>query len=77
MNNLTYLTQTDPLRFSLSSNQASMKAVVTIGNGGYEKLQYRDVPVPAVGPDDVLLNVLAAGVNRRKLILVSDGTHRL
>ena len=40
-----------------------MKAIVTTGHGGYERLEYREVPVPELGPGDVLLQVLAAGVN--------------
>jgi NADPH:quinone reductase-like Zn-dependent oxidoreductase len=40
-----------------------MKAVVTEGHGGYERLVDRDVPVPMPGPGHVLLRVLAAGVN--------------
>ncbi len=44
-----------------------MKAVVTTGNGGYEKLEYRDVPVPALAPGEVLLQVLAAGVNNTEI----------
>ena len=40
-----------------------MKAVVTRGHGGYEQLDYTDaaMPVPAAG--EVLLRVLAAGIN--------------
>lgn len=41
----------------------SMKAIVTTGQGGYEQLVWRDVPVPVPGPGEVLLQVLAAGVN--------------
>jgi len=44
-----------------------MKAVVTTGNGGYDKLVYRDVPVPALAPGEVLLRVLAAGVNNTEI----------
>ncbi|MCP4688065.1 MAG: zinc-binding dehydrogenase [Desulfobacterales bacterium] len=44
-----------------------MKAVVTTGNGGYEKLVYRDVPVPTLEPGEVLLQVLAAGVNNTEI----------
>ena len=44
-----------------------MKAVVTTGNGGYEKLVYCDVPMPIVGADEVLLQVLAAGVNNTEI----------
>ncbi len=41
-----------------------MRAVLLTGNGGYEKLEVRDdVPVPALGPDDVLIRVGAAGIN--------------
>lgn len=42
---------------------ATMKAMVTIGNGGYEQLQYCDVPLPVPGKGEVLLQVLAAGMN--------------
>ena len=38
-----------------------MKAVLTIGNGGYDKLVYGDTDVPVPGPREVLINVLAAG----------------
>lgn len=40
-----------------------MKAVVTTGHGGYDRLVYRDVPVPRPGPGEVLVRVLAAGIN--------------
>jgi len=44
-----------------------MKAIVTTGNGGYEQLVYKDVPVPDIGPGDVLVKVLAAGVNNTEI----------
>ncbi len=44
-----------------------MMAVVTTGNGGYDKLVYRQVPVPVPGPGEVLLQVLAAGVNNTEI----------
>ena len=44
-----------------------MLAVVTTGNGGYDKLDYRAVPVPVAGPGEVLLQVLAAGVNNTEI----------
>ena len=44
-----------------------MKAVVTRGNGGYDTLDYCDVPVPQPGPGEVLLQVLAAGVNNTEI----------
>ncbi len=44
-----------------------MKAVVTTGQGGLDVLDYRDVPVPSPGPGEVLLQVLAAGVNNTEI----------
>ncbi|KPM17658.1 alcohol dehydrogenase [Citromicrobium sp. JL31] len=41
-----------------------MNAVLLIGHGGVEKLQFRtDVPIPEPKPDEVLIRVTAAGVN--------------
>ena len=54
-------------RFDLDGCEQTMKAVVTIGNGGYDKLQYRDVPIPILDPGEVLLQVLAAGVNNTEI----------
>jgi NADPH:quinone reductase-like Zn-dependent oxidoreductase len=54
-------------RFDLEGCERTMKAVVTTGNGGYDKLEYRDVPIPAPGPGEVLLQVLAAGVNNTEI----------
>ncbi|MBW2411734.1 MAG: alcohol dehydrogenase family protein [Deltaproteobacteria bacterium] len=62
-----------------------MKAVITKGNGGYEQLEYRDVPVPSLAPGEVLLQVLAAGVNNTEIntrlgwysSAVSSGTEAL
>jgi NADPH:quinone reductase-like Zn-dependent oxidoreductase len=43
---------------------STMRATVLVGHGGLDKLVYRqDVPVPAVGPDDVLIRVGACGMN--------------
>ena len=54
-------------RFDLNNCKTTMKAVVTTGNGGYEKLDYRDVPIPTLATGDVLLQVLAAGVNNTEI----------
>ena len=54
-------------RFDIRDCKTSMKAVVTTGNGGYEKLDYRDVPIPQLTSNDVLLQVLAAGVNNTEI----------
>lgn len=40
-----------------------MMAMVTVGQGGYDQLVYREVPVPALQAGEVLLQVLAAGIN--------------
>ncbi|MDH5356535.1 MAG: zinc-binding dehydrogenase, partial [Gammaproteobacteria bacterium] len=44
-----------------------MKAVVTTANGGYDKLDYRDVPIPELEPGEVLIQVLAAGINNTEI----------
>ncbi|PWQ99699.1 alcohol dehydrogenase [Leucothrix pacifica] len=44
-----------------------MKAIITTGNGGYDKLEYRDVPVPTLRSGEVLLKVLGAGVNNTEI----------
>lgn len=44
-----------------------MKAIVTTGNGGYDKLEWREVPLPDVGIGDVLIRVAAAGVNNTEI----------
>jgi NADPH:quinone reductase-like Zn-dependent oxidoreductase len=62
-----------------------MKAVVTMGNGGYEQLAYRDVPIPQPAQGEVLVQVLAAGVNNTEIntrlgwysTAVSSGTEAL
>lgn len=46
-----------------TTTQGEMMAVVTTGTGGYDRLDYRRVPIPVPGPGEVLLAVLAAGVN--------------
>ena len=65
---LSYLLSKNQLhRFDLKAGQPTMKAVVTTGNGGYEKLDYRDVPVPAPLAGEVLIKVHAAGVNNTEI----------
>lgn len=56
-----------PDRFDLKGGEKTMMAVVTTGNGDYDKLDYRKVPVPQPGPGEVLLKVLAAGVNNTEI----------
>ncbi len=58
-----------PNTYALQSRDipSTMKAVVTTGNGGYEKLEYKDVPVPALSTNQVLVQVLAAGINNTEI----------
>ena len=44
-----------------------MHAVVTTGNGGYDKLDYRLVPTPVPAAGAVLVRVLAAGMNNTEI----------
>ena len=48
-------------------SKRTMKAIVTTGNGGYEKLVYQDVPIPETGAGEVLVKVLAAGINNTEI----------
>ena len=42
----------------------AMHAVLLNGHGGIDQLEYRtDVAVPQPGPDEVLIQVAAAGIN--------------
>ncbi|MFK7858818.1 MAG: alcohol dehydrogenase family protein [Granulosicoccus sp.] len=50
-------------RFVITDHERTMMAVITTGNGGYEMLDYREVPIPTPASGEVLLQVLAAGVN--------------
>ncbi|BCS96940.1 alcohol dehydrogenase [Desulfoluna limicola] len=60
---------TDPKqdRFDPADGQKTMKAIVTAGNGGYDKLQCREVRLPELEQGEVLLQVLAAGVNNTEI----------
>jgi NADPH:quinone reductase-like Zn-dependent oxidoreductase len=57
----------DKKRFEIKEGDKTMKAVVTVGNGGYDKLVYKDVPVPTIDEGEVLIKVLAAGVNNTEI----------
>ena len=54
-------------RFDTSGHDKTMMAVVTTGNGGFDKLDYRAVPIPQPNAGEVLLRVLAAGVNNTEI----------
>lgn len=67
MSDLSYLTHNSPDRFELDPGQPGMKAVVTTGTGDYDRLDYREVPLPRPGAGELLLKVLAAGVNNTEI----------
>ena len=46
---------------------STMKAVVTLANGNYDQLSYQDYPMPQLKASEVLLKVLAAGVNNTEI----------
>jgi NADPH:quinone reductase-like Zn-dependent oxidoreductase len=54
-------------RFDITDEKKAMKAVVTAGNGGYDQLQCRSVQRPEPAPGEVLVQVLAAGVNNTEI----------
>lgn len=54
-------------RFAINDGTKNMMAVVTTGNGGYDKLDYCEVPIPTPNKDEVLLKVLAAGINNTEI----------
>eukprot|EP00164_Ancoracysta_twista_P014143 GFYU01022908.1.p1 GENE.GFYU01022908.1~~GFYU01022908.1.p1 ORF type:complete len:363 (-),score=95.06 GFYU01022908.1:140-1228(-) len=45
----------------------TMKAAVTVGNGDYDKIEYKDVSVPQLREGEVLVQVAAAGVNNTEI----------
>lgn len=54
-------------RLAPVAGQPTMKAVVTLGNGGYDQLAYCDVARPTPGPSEVLIQVRAAGMNNTEI----------
>jgi NADPH:quinone reductase-like Zn-dependent oxidoreductase len=54
-------------KYDVETAAETMMAVVTTGNGGYDKLDYREVPKPVIAAGEVLVNVLAAGVNNTEI----------
>ena len=46
---------------------ARMWAVVTTGNGGYDRLDYKQVRTPVAKPGELLIRVLAAGINNTEI----------
>ncbi len=54
-------------RFAPQIGRPTMRAIVTTGNGGYDKLEAREVAVPRLAPGEVLVRVLAAGINNTEI----------
>lgn len=54
-------------RFDPGANEMTMKAIVTLGNGGFDMLKVQDVLIPELEPGEVLLQVLAAGMNNTEI----------
>lgn len=54
-------------RFDPKIGESTMKAVVTARNGGYDTLECREVIIPTLGSGEVLIQVLAAGVNNTEI----------
>ena len=54
-------------RFDPLPNEKTMKAAVTAGNGGFEQLQCRVVKRPQPRAGEVLIKVLAAGMNNTEI----------
>lgn len=54
-------------RLDPGNGPRTMKAIVTAGNGGYDRLQCRVVSLPTLRSGEVLLQVLAAGVNNTEI----------
>ena len=44
-----------------------MTAIVTTGNGGFEKLSHKTVKTPVINKNEVLVKVLAAGINNTEI----------
>ena len=56
-------------------NSDAMKAVILKGTGGVENLVVTELPVPAPGPDEILIQVKAISINPAETYLRKDGTN--
>ncbi len=45
----------------------TMTAVVTTGNGGFDRLEIQQVPIPRPAPGEARIRVLAAGINNTEI----------
>lgn len=58
-----------------TASDGTMKAVCIYEYGGRDKLTYADLPIPAVGPREALIEVCATGVNAFD-IMVREGRYK-
>ena len=56
-----------PISISRLIPPPTMRPVVTTGNGGYDRLEYRQVPTPAGKIGKALIGVLAVGRNSTEI----------
>jgi NADPH:quinone reductase-like Zn-dependent oxidoreductase len=56
-----------PGRLAPVANQPTMMAIVTTGNGGYDRLLYCEARRPVPQKGEVLIKVLAAGMNNTEI----------
>ena len=50
----------------------TMKALISREPGGPETLEYTDVPAPVAGPGQLLVRVLACGINYPDVLIIED-----
>ena len=56
-----------PGRLAPIPGQPTMRAIVTTGNGGYDRLVSCEARRPVPGPEEALIKVLAAGMNNTEI----------
>jgi NADPH:quinone reductase-like Zn-dependent oxidoreductase len=63
------------MRVSPGQNATSMRAMLLERFGPPETMRLTDVPIPTIGPDDVLIKVAAVSVNRTLDLIVRAGEY--
>jgi NADPH:quinone reductase-like Zn-dependent oxidoreductase len=53
----------DAFHLYVATKERLMKAMVFERHGPPDVLEYKDVPMPTIGPNEVLFKVMAAGFN--------------
>jgi NADPH2:quinone reductase len=65
--------QISPKEQSMSALPSVAPAIVLTGQGGTETMKLADIPLPEIGPDDVMIRIQAAGVNRADAVQRQGG----